>query len=166
MNFIKPYCYDGIGSDIKWCGKWTGGKRCMLCHKYEEFGVWSKTWHWNYLLWWRRMFNWGKYSWTEHSHFRLYAEPGEIKPDQYKTVGLDETRLFSLLKNGCKPNRKCRCASVAQRGNWYCPKCHEAVTKMATHRRVTLHDIIMSDREELKKDILILTLSGTLQERW
>lgn len=85
-----------------------------------------------------------------------------IRPKRYRTVGLKGRHFGSLLKKGCKNNRKCKCVSVAQRGNWYCPTCWNILEKMAKHKGEHIHDLMISPREELKAEALMLTLSGTL----
>ena len=169
-NYRSLHAYTGTGSDIKWCGRWSGGKRCLYCRHHAEFEEWSSKWHWHYLIswrdqdwWWSREFAHFKYGggyWSRFvKHTRTYKNES---PRRYFTVGLKENDLKSLLKKGCKKKRKCKCVNLAQRGTWCCPECYHLLTRLAKHHGVDVHDIMISDRDDLKQDILILLLSGTL----
>lgn len=166
--YERPYGYVGVGSDIKWCGKWASGKECMLCHHHADFPDWSSKWHWHYLVSWSD--NWGYY-YREYAHYKfswkvrsymLGPYPLKIKPVRYRTAGLKERDLKQLLKRGCKENRKCRCVSVAQRGSWYCPDCWEVLMSMTKYKQMNIHDIILTDRNELKAEMLMLKLARIL----
>ncbi|KKM60738.1 hypothetical protein LCGC14_1538850 [marine sediment metagenome] len=172
--YESPFGYFGVGSDIRWCGRWSGSKFCMYCGHHAKFKEWSKDWHWYYLLEWRDP-DWGRWGWKEFSHFSTYSFYNTIhhrrpllgqkyiaKAKRYRTVGIKETDLKSLLKHGCKPKRKCKCVSVSQRGAWYCPECFYLITRMAKHRGDHFHDLTIMDKNELKEDILIFLLSGIL----
>jgi len=173
--YKSPFGYLGIGSDIKWCERWRGGKFCMHCGHYAKFEEWSHNWHWYYLLEWNNiLYTW----WTsrEYAHYKVsnftntffkgkghnYIKHSVSKPKRYKTVGMKETDLKSLLRRGCKKNRKCKCIGVAQRGAWYCPECYYLIMRMAKHRNANFHDLTVMDKNELKEEILILLLSGTI----
>jgi len=170
----SPLGYSGIGSDIDWCERWKGGKFCMYCRSYAKFNDWSKNWHWYYLTQWRdNTYGWSYYYW-QYSHFKMqqyFQIPNPNfqrnplktrKPQRYVTTGLKDADLKSLLKKGCKLNRKCKCVSVSQRGAWYCPECYSILTKMAQHYKRHFHDLTIINRDSLKEDVLILLLSGTI----
>ena len=165
--YESPFGYFGVGSDIRWCGRWSGSKFCMYCGHHAKFKEWSKNWHWYYLLEWKDP-NYGWWGWKEFAHFKTYSfrplrGPKHIaEPKRYRTVGIKETDLKSLLKHGCKSKRKCRCVSISQRGAWHCLKCFYLITRMTKHLGVHFHDLTIMDKHKLKEDILILLLSGTL----
>ncbi|MFA5024298.1 MAG: hypothetical protein WC523_05040 [Patescibacteria group bacterium] len=157
--YDNPEGYAGKGSDIKWCSRAHGGKRCMLCKHYASFETWSKDWCFYYLYSWNDTF------WPEHPKMigcYSYKYMMMRTPPHYRTPGLMKHDLALLLHKGCKEKRKCKCVSIIQRGNWYCPKCYEALEKMATHKREHIHDLMINITDELKSEMLILTLSGTL----
>lgn len=169
-----PFGYSGVGSDIRWCKRWSGGKFCIYCRHHAKFEEWSEDWHWYYLLQWTDAY-YGWWGWKEYAHFRVNtinniwygfgygATRQQIpKPKRYRTIGIKETDLKSLLRKGCKKNRKCKCVSVAQRGAWYCPKCYCLMKRMAKHRGTSFHELTITDRNEIKEDVLILLLSGTI----
>lgn len=173
-NFYEsPFGYSGIGSDIKWCGRWSGSKFCMYCGHRAKFKEWSENWHWYYLLEWRDT-DFGWWGYKEYAHFNTgwyhaiypsrppWGAKYTARPNRYRTVGMKENDLKSLLKCGCKIKRKCKCVSVSQRGVWHCPECFNLITRMAKHRNVNFHDLTIIDKNELKEDILILLLSGTM----
>jgi len=165
-NYQDIYAYDGIGSDIGWCKRATGGKRCIYCRHHAKFNEWSQTWHWHYLISWIDK----SWIWREYVHFVYGGWKGRSahtksypdSPRRYQTVGLKENHMKSLLRHGCKKKRKCKCVSIAQRGTWCCPECYILLTRLAKHRGLGPHDIMLCDRQDLKHDILILLLSGTL----
>lgn len=175
--YRKPFGYSGVGSDIKWCGRWSGGKFCRYCGHYAGFEEWSNKWHWYYLVQW--FGEWSDY-YQNFSHFQVHqfysegfhryrpylqrvsANRRKNRPKRYKTTGIRETDLKSLLRKGCKKNRKCKCMSVAQRGVWYCPECYALMKRIAIHKSINFHDITLIDKNELKRDVLMLLLSGTM----
>lgn len=165
-KYYSPYGFIGIGSDIGWCGKAHGGKKCMLCRHYAEFDEWSTKWHWHYLLRWMdactyyyQTYAHTKYSWTSTWHVPL---PYRIKPVRYRTRGLKERDFKQLMRGGCKDKRKCKCVSIAQRGSWYCPDCWLVLNRMAKYRMVNVHDIMIADHDEIKTEMLTLQLAGIL----
>jgi len=172
-TYYNPYGYGGIGADIAWCNKWSGGKRCLLCQHYAEFNDWSQNWHWFYLIRWseypknhyhnyahyKYSWAWRGYNWGGTPHIPY---PYKIKPVRYRTAGLKERDIKQLLKRGCKPNRKCQCVSIAQRGNWYCPDCWIGLCNIAKYEGINPHDLMIGDRDELKGKMLLMRLSGIL----
>lgn len=185
MDYSFPEGQGGIGSDIRWCNRHRGGKRCQLCTHHAKFEEWSTKWHWFYLLsWydcgqaWYKLAKPGKYAycyytsnwhgylpWARHGKKSWWGRVPRDKqpnPKRYSTYGLDEKEFRSLLRKGCKNNKKCKCISLIQRGNWYCPECYKDIILLAHHRKCNLHDIMVANRKEIKQDILILRLSGVL----
>ena len=161
-EYYKPKGFGGIGSDIKWCSRVKGRKKCCLCYKYSELEVWTKEWNWFYLL------KWYDQTWyyEEHAHYRVYKpkyKPYTVLPVNYRSTGIYDYELKSLMKKGCKNNKKCKCASVVQRAFWYCPECYKIVNAMAKMENIHPHDIMLSERNELKTKVLILRLSGSIQ---
>jgi len=170
--------YSGIGSDIKWCGRWTGGKRCLYCHHHAKFEEWSQTWHWHYLMSWYEEEHYGKFAWWNfvQSYYTYGGKfgrwwPAKVakhpkvyndSPSRYYTVGLKEAEIKALLRKGCRKKRKCKCVNIAQRGSWCCPECYPLLKRLAQHHGVDIHEVLIADRNDLKHDILILLLSGTL----
>ena len=166
-KYDKPEYKIGLGRDIKWCGRFKGGKRCGYCRHHAKWEDWSKNWVWIYLLSWYDM------PWFERLHssypFKPYyhyfhkkwvnPHPG---PKRYYTPGLKDNQFRSLMVRGCNPKKKCKCVSVVQRGTWYCSDCFELMKRYARFKNEELHDIIIKDRNELKEDILILTLAGLI----
>ena len=67
-EYYKPKGFDGIGSDIKWCSRVKGRKKCCLCYRYSELEIWTKEWNWFYLL------RWYDQTWyyEEYAHYRIY----------------------------------------------------------------------------------------------
>jgi hypothetical protein len=172
-EYYKPHGYAGVGSDIKWCGTWRTGKHCLLCQHHAEFEEWSKDWKWYYLVDWAdhscgyyRTYIHFKHRWSWHGYAYMGGAyvpyPYRIKPARYRTSGLKERDLMQLLDKGCKPKRKCKCVSIAQRGNWYCPQCWYIIHRMAQYKGAHVHDLMIGDRQELKAEMLILQLSGIL----
>jgi len=185
-DYFWPEGVEGIGSDIKWCDKNHGGKFCQLCRHHAEFDVWSQEWCWYYLVNWYddQFYNWlkkgvkQKYPFMfSHANWQYYRNwkttgrrswgsygkfPDQPNPKKYSSRGLSTNDLKALLKKGCRKNKKCRCISLVQRGNWYCPECYKIVHFFADYRGVHPHDIMIADREELKKEYLMLRLSGIL----
>jgi len=168
-NYI--YAYSGIGSDIKWCGRWSSGKRCLYCKHHAKFSEWSVNWNWHYVLSWvtnSKCKTCRTYSYNTYSYYKRYLGLAsgpptyEDSPRRYYTVGLRENDLRAVLKKGCRKNSKCKCVSIAQRGSWCCPDCHYLLNRLAKHHGLNIHDILITNRQQLKKDILILSLSGTL----
>jgi hypothetical protein len=166
-EYYMPFGVDGIGQDIRWCGRWTTGKHCQLCMHHATFAEWSKEWKWYYLLYWYDT-NW-KYSgymefasYKHHWSWRYGSPPSaySVKPKKYRSTGLSEMEFKSLMKKGCNPRKKCKCVSVAQRGQWYCPECFEWVKLLAKHNKCHIHDIMITERNDLKEDLLIMKLSG------
>ena len=165
-EYHNPKGREGIGSDIKYCSRIKGRKKCGLCYKYADFNVWSKDWNWYYLLtWWDQT-----WYYQEHSHFRVYVPkykpyPPSL-PSNYRNTGLKDFEIKTLLKKGCRNNKKCKCMSIVQRAFWYCSDCYKLIGEMAKMESVYPHDIMLSnklDRDELKAKILILRLSGSIQ---
>jgi hypothetical protein len=161
MNYTEPQGYDGVGSDIGWCGRNQGGKRCQLCRHYAEYSTWAVSWHWYYLHSWTQKW-YGK--WKEYVHLGLSRRYRIelVRPVKYHTTGLDPKTLSSLLRNGCKLARKCKCVNLIQRGHWYCPGCWVILNEVAKSRGQNPHDLMIQDRKELKADVLILRLSGVI----
>jgi hypothetical protein len=162
MNgYHHPEGWSGVGSDIGWCGRERGGKRCQLCKHHATFDVWSKAWHFYYLTsycydacynYWRAHIH---YNWrTPHSY--------NTTPVKYNIRGLSYGEQLSLKTQGCKPKRKCKCISIVQRGHWYCPGCWVAINKLAQTRAEHPHDTMLIPRQDLKHDWLLLKLSGIL----
>jgi len=181
-NYNHVVAYSGVGSDIKWCGRWRGGKKCLYCRRYVKFDEWSQSWYWHYLvswykrdqmIWGKRRFLWWDFAqanctvggkWLSRGHTHRPRSPIVYKdsPRRYYTVGMSEREIKSLIRNGCKKKRKCRCMKLSQRGSWCCPKCYNILSRLAGHYGLDIHDALITDREELKEEILILLLSGTL----
>ena len=156
----------GVGSDIKWCDKAHGGKRCLMCRHYADFDEWSTKWHWHYLIRWNEYhyfcadYAHSKRSWRPTAYGDQIPWPYKIKPVRYRSRGLKERDFKQLLRVGCKSNRKCRCVSVAQRGSWYCPNCWFLLNRLAQHRMVDVHEVIIADHDEMKTEMLTLQLAG------
>ena len=170
--YRHPEGFAGIGKDIKWCNHNFGGKRCMLCHHHATFDIWSQEWHWYYLTSWYSNDSWykgnkkypayyerseWKVRWTYHSWTRC-VPAGNIKPKRYGNTGISDRDIKSLLKKGCR--KKCKCASLVQRGNWYCPDCYKQLEFMSHSKKIHIHDLMIADRDEIKKEMLINSISG------
>ena len=159
-NYFGASGYEGVGANIKWCGRSTGGKRCGFCKHHAIFSEWSEKWNWFYLLKWREH-NW--YHYEEQAHFRWGKRHRiNIEPGKYRNTGLKEFELKSLLNKGCKKNKKCSCMNVAQRAFWFCPSCYLDIKTIAKMHNKHIHDIMLTDRNETKTELLILKLSGTI----
>jgi hypothetical protein len=65
-----PKAYVGVGSDIKWCNKAHGGKRCLLCHHYAKFEEWSAKYKWHYLVSWCPE-NYPGCVWRDYAHNKV-----------------------------------------------------------------------------------------------
>jgi hypothetical protein len=174
-KYHKPWGYYGVGSDIKWCGTWHGGKRCLLCKHYAEYEEWTTEWNWYYLVRWFNYSYWDMrhvsgqiYSpWRKTGRRWPYGSWGrEQKPKRYNTPGLRDNELYSLFKKGCraKKGKKCKCMNIAQRGNWYCPQCFKIIEALADVFGCSDHDVMLMDRNFLKEEYLILMLSGTFNK--
>ena len=159
---------EGIGSDIKWCGRWVGGKYCLYCRHKAPFKVWSQKWHWYYLLswsekeyywWWWQQAHYTTGGWNTTRSAVMYKD----SPRRYSTIGLRPNNIKSLLRKGCRNKRKCRCMSIAQRGAWYCPSCFEMINLYSKHKGLTFHEATIMNRDELKREILMLLLSGVMR---
>lgn len=160
-EYNRPVGYDGKGSDVKWCSRNKGRKKCCLCFKYTTSDVWTKEWNWFYLVRWLN-----DYYYEDYAHFKVYKprhKPHTLVPVNYRSTGLKDFELKSLIKKGCKNNKRCKCASVVQRAFWYCPECYAVINAMAKLSNVHPHEIMLSERSELKAEILILRLSGSIQ---
>jgi hypothetical protein len=121
-------------------------------------------WNWYYLESWsdeRYRGEWRDHVSTKYRSHRKWCIE-HVRPVKYHTPGLKESSIRSLLSVGCKPNRKCKCVNVIQRGYWYCPKCWKALNAIAQSRNQHIHDLMIQPRQELKADLLILTLSGVI----
>lgn len=184
--YFWPEGEEGIGSDIKWCERHQGGKFCLLCGNHAKFEEWSKEWKWYYLITWHddcygwfkkgvlkkrwpythSRANWQYYrNWNRtgrRSWGSYYKWPNQPNPKRYSSRGLDAKQFNSLLKKGCRKNKKCKCASLIQRGNWYCPECYELIYFFADYKGEHPHDIMIMDRRELKRELLVLKISGVL----
>lgn len=182
--YYFPYGYEGKSSDIKWCDRRKGGKYCLLCGHYAKFSEWSKEWKWYYLISWHDDIHtlysipamypylYNKACWQFYRNWRRTGKrrsifgsrkwPKQPRPKRYSSKGLTDQQFKSLLKKGCKNNKKCKCISLVQRGNWYCQDCYKFIHMMANHKLADPHDIMIMSREELKRDLLMLTLSGVL----
>ena len=161
MNeYYNPIGLEGLGSDMGWCDRIRGRKKCNLCFRFAELNTWTTNWHWFYLI------EWSLYSfrgWSEYSHFKRYkGYIKNIKPKKYRNTGIHDYELKAILKRGCKRNKKCVCMNVVQRAFWYCPDCHKVINALANLRRQHPHDIMLTERDELKAEILILRLSGSI----
>ena len=163
-NYLHPSGYEGVGSDIKWCGRHQGGKRCLLCKHHAKFDEWSDQWHWYYLFeWYDNNYYWPY--WSNRSYHAVHwryrqKHPGKIR--RYESTGLTKNTIESVLKRGCRKKRKCKCINIVQRGNWYCADCYPLMKSMASHTGQHIHDLMISDRDELKREVLIMSLSGAL----
>ena len=178
-EYYFPQGYFGKGSDIKWCSRAHGGKRCMFCKHHAEFEEWSTEWKWYYLTSWyvlpykcgwndrdprdatcimKQLYTWC--GWLPHGGQTKWTKATD--PPRYRTPGILEHDMKMLLMNGCKEKRPCRCVKVIQRGNWYCPSCYYILERMAVHKQVDIHDLMISPLIELKEEVLILQLSGSL----
>ena len=99
-NYCYPKGFSGAGSDIKWCGRWSGGKRCLLCKHYAKFEVWSQEWKWYYLMSWHYNIKWGRSHWSfEHVSYRYFSHKHRFPP-RYNSTGLTENDMKSLLNLG------------------------------------------------------------------
>lgn len=187
-EYFWPEGVKGVGSDIKWCGRHQGGKFCLLCRHHAKFKTWSREWKWYYLVNWHdACYEWFRYgikirwpythskanwqyyrNWrrTSHKRHKRWSSPRkwpkQPEPKRYSSRGLDAKQLNSLLRKGCRKNKKCRCINLVQRGNWYCQECYKLIYFFANYKGRHLHDIMVMDREELKKELLVLKLSGVL----
>jgi len=164
-DFLDAKGMVGIGSDIKWCGRWHGGKFCQLCRHYVVFEEWTKNWNWYYLIEWKD----GNWAWdVSRSNFkyRFKGYNGQIRGaygiGKYNTKGLSEADLIALFRKGCRLSSKCKCVRLAQRGHWYCPTCYKDIEALARQKQVNIHDIMITDRDELKAEFLIMRLSGII----
>jgi hypothetical protein len=160
-QYFRPEGWAGVGSDIQFCSRAGGGKRCDLCRHHATFDVWSKTWHFYYLTsycydeyytYWRSM--------VGNKWFKAHSL--ESHPVKYNIRGLAPHSLRSLQHRGCKGNRKCKCVSIVQRAYWYCPECWPVLHTLAKTRGEHEHDTMLIPRKELKHDLLILKLSGVV----
>lgn len=167
-KYYFPFGYEGIGKDVGWCERWSGGKFCMLCRHHAKFKEWTKNWHWYYLIQWYDE-NWTypgyeiRANWKHYWRWSWYKKTIQaltIEPARYRSTGLSEAEFKSLLKKGCKPQRKCKCTSLSQRGNWYCPNCYRLLEIISQHRNCHIHDLMIQERDTLKEEVLILKLSG------
>lgn len=168
MNYQNPSGVEIQGKDIKWCGRNTGGKKCCLCRKYVKFNVWSNEWFCFYLI------SYDEYNcsfWHTFVHHKYFCYKNGInvgphfantKPVKYNITGLHPHSISSLLKRGCKPNKKCKCVSLIQRGFWYCPECWKTINSMAKIKGCSKHDLMIMERKELKQESLIFRLSGLI----
>lgn len=157
-KYRDPRGLEGIGSDVKWCARIKGRKKCALCFKYAELEKWKKDWHWFYLLRWK---DWAFFD--EHSHFKRWGKMiYSYYPINYRSTGLKDYELRAILKKGCSNNKKCRCSSIVQRAFWHCEECYKLVNSMAVVKRCHPHDIMLLDRTELKTEVLILKISGSI----
>lgn len=155
-DFIKPKGISGVGLDIGWCSN-KGGKFCQLCRRRSNFNEWSNSWHFYYLTEWGGDWGWKKYPHLIWNRKHLITH---VRPVKYHTRGLNPNEIRSLMRQGCKGNRKCKCISIVQRGHWYCPECWFALNNVAKiHNRPT-HDLMVANRKDLKEELLILKLSG------
>jgi hypothetical protein len=162
-RYHKPHGLQGTGEQIKWCDRKKGRKKCDLCFQYEPEEVWKKNWHWYYLVWW---VDWS-YWYQEHAchKYKIYDWQHtlrDIKPKRYRSTGLKERELKKLFKRGCTKSKNCLCMGLVQRGFWYCPDCWKIVMGLAEIRNKPEHDIMITDRTELKTEALILRLSGVM----
>jgi hypothetical protein len=158
-NYKFPHGTEGVGSDIKWCGRHTGGKFCMLCKRKAPFEVWSKEWHWYYLHHWYEDTNKAFWNYTHISWRWLYRR---FKIPRYRTRGLKDNDFKALVRKGCKRNKKCKCINLIQTGSWYCPTCYTYINAIAKHNGLEKHDVMIMNRLEVKEEALILLLSGAL----
>lgn len=156
--FNKPVGVVGLANQIKWCGRWEGGKYCLFCNRYAVFKDWSNNWHWHYLLYWTDCH--GYFQIGSHMDDR-YLDYNTIEslPKRYKTPGLKYNELNMLIKKGCKINRKCRCIKPAQRASWFCPECYNRIYNVSLYRKQNIHDVIMENKEDVNSEYLILLLS-------
>jgi len=153
-NYYYPRGVEGVGSDIKWCNRWSSGKFCQLCKHRSKFDEWSQKWHWFYLLEWATTSRKSVHYWdtwrAEWQIYQFYARTSKhswglrwdkkkIEPHRYCSRGLSDKKISSLIRKGCKANKKCKCASIAQRGNWYCPACYKMVLELASLRNCYPH---------------------------
>lgn len=186
-HYFWPEGAEGIGADIGWCERHKGGKFCLLCGHHAKFKEWSQKWHWYYLVnWYHDDYGWYRkygnpplkipycYSKANWQYYRNWKQTGkkswgsygkfldQPEPKRYSSRGLSTNDLRALLKKGCRKNKKCRCISIVQRGNWHCPKCYKIVHLFANYRGVHPHEVMITDRAELKKELLVLRLSGVL----
>lgn len=180
-KYFFPEGAEGTGKDISWCGRERGGKRCLLCANHAKYEEWSQTWNWYYLLDWhddsissrpgkKYWYAHCRANWQCHKNMRSTGRRGwwgsswstQPNPIRYSSRGLGFKEFRSLLKRGCRKNKKCKCMSLIQRGNWYCPDCYKAVYMMASYKDMHPHDIMIMNREELKMELLTLRLSGVL----
>jgi len=161
-EYYWPKGYKGIGSDIKWCGRHQGGKFCLLCRHHAKYKEWSTEWNWYYIIsWYDDNWKW----WQTKSNYKVHWRTEQrypTRPIRYRSTGLSENDLRSVLRRGCRKRKKCRCISIVQRGNWYCPGCYNIIKTMAKHKGLSPHSIMVIDRAELKLEMLIMLLSGTL----
>lgn len=169
--YYLPKGIEGVGGDIKWCGRWHGGKRCQLCQHHADFDEWSKSWRWYYLTEWYSE-DWAYFGYLNRADWQFYQHIMSIsnwynrrmrkqtEPHRYSSRGLNKSEIRSLFKKGCNVNKKCKCMSIAQRGNWYCPNCFQWIKVLAKSQNCHPHDIMIRDRNNIKEDLLILKLSG------
>ena len=171
QEFSFPEGISGIGSDIPWCGRWQGGKFCQFCRHHTTFDVWSKEWKWYYLLSWHDDIWGGKpgYWSLEQSHYKQVhrnwktgIHEGKYDIRKYNNTGLNRAEMKALLRKGCRKGVKCKCVSVAQKGHWYCAECYTIIEKLANQSGKHIHDIMITNRDELKAEFLINRLSGII----
>ena len=159
-QYYNPKGVQGVGSDIKWCRRNTGGKRCNLCKHHANFNEWSVNWNFYYLTsYFSNSYNFFR----EFTHYKLWKPHyRKEKPIKYNIRAPRISEINTMLRKGCKPNKRCRCVSIIQRGYWYCPECWVKINRLAEIRRQHIHDLMIRPRQELKEDLLVMTLSGAL----
>ena len=173
--FAFPEGAIGKAEEVKWCGRHNGRKHCMMCRRPQKYSKWSKSWHWVYLLtwydcsWWsftpskkdswamvRANYKWQyRISWT-----RGLNKVGNQRPQHWKTTGLTQNEFKSLIKKGCKPNKKCKCISLVQRADWYCADCFPRLENFCKEMGISPFHLQLIERDELKQEMLIRFLSG------
>lgn len=161
-KYHNPYGYNGIGSQIKWCKRQKGRKKCRLCYHYATEENWKREWHWYYLLKWHEIDRyWQAQAHYKRRHYNWNYKLYDIKPKNYGSTGLKESELKKLWLHGC-PKKKCLCASLVQRAFWFCPDCWKTIESFSQMKRTEIHNVMLLDRSELKAEMLILKLSGIL----
>lgn len=173
-NYMSPLkAYVGAGSDIKWCSRRNGRKKCCLCGRYAEFKEWSVSWKWHYLLAWHDEYAGMRYGYL-HTDLEVWSPwykavnihiikhgyyANQPFPKRYSTKGLGEYKLRKLFLKGCNEKKPCICVKLAQRGSWYCPHCFNVMEIMAKNHGCDIHDIITSDVEEVHRERLLVLLA-------
>ena len=173
-DYLEPFkIYTGCGADIKWCNRRSGRKKCCLCGKYVKFSEWATEWIWYYLLEWKDKYSgmgymyqrtdlegWSPWYKAINAYIIKHAyNANQPFPKRYSTPGLGEYKFKKLILKGCNDRKPCICVKLAQRGSWYCPHCAVTIKIISKSHGCSIHDVIASDVEEVRKERLLILLA-------